>query len=658
MRRAHLLRENKKCETPRRIVYFDSEARVPMNVTEMDLTDLMLGQKVEKKHTPYLVCATFSWRTNHGKRRERQVDYYGDDFLYRFWHDVDEFAKWKERTYVVAHNAKYDALVTQCIPRMTELGYTLVQFSDDNPMFMVFRKSRERTTKNGKTVTEHKTVIVFSSTNYYKTSLEQLGRTFGIQKGQHDHERGDEDMEAAIEYCRRDVLILQTAMEEFFDFVREEDLGNFSLTIAGQAFNAYRHRFMTYPIFIHDNQNALRLEREAYAGGRNECFYIGCVPEERIYGCDVNSMYPSVMKEYDYPTALRGLRALPSLSEVRKYLDAGYLMVAECYVETSIPIFHKKGEKLTFPVGRFWTTLSTPEIEEGLRRGLIKRVRRLALYARAPIFKPYVDYFYTKRLEAKSAGDKVRDMMYKLFLNSLYGKFGQKNIHWERVADADPKLTYTSPVIDEKGRRYTERVVGGGVFVLKNDPDDIEAYNSFPAVAAHVTAYARMRLWKYIETAGLSNVYYCDTDSLYVNEEGFRRLDKAGLIDERKLGLLKLERVCREMVLYGCKDYEFVEEHSGKKKVKMKGVSKSAVEIEPDEHGRKRFVVTQWVGVSEGLRKQSLEEYANRLVVKTLKREYDKGIVTPSGRVEPFRLDEPERPVKKEGVVFARREVS
>lgn len=652
MRRAHKLKANAKCERPDRIIYFDSESRVQMTVTDDDVSRLLSGDMVEKPHDPYLICATFKRRTKNGTMKKEKRDYYYDNFLERFWSDVDSFCPWRKRIYVVSHNAKYDVLVTKCIPLLIEHGYKVESFSDANPFILRMRKARERVNKDGETVRDYKTIVIFSSTNYYQTSLAALGKTFGIEKGQHDHEAGGENLEQAIQYCRTDVDILEVAVDGFIDFVQKENLGNFSMTVAGQAFNAYRHRFMNADIFIHDNLAACRMERDAYAGGRNECFWIGRVPEDEVYGCDVNSMYPSVMLDFQYPTRIVSVRALPSLSDVRKWLESGYMIVAECYVETDVPIFHRKGGKLVFPIGRFWTTLSTPEIVEGLKRDIIKKVRKVAIYKGSHIFREYVEYFYTQRLKAKTEGDKVHDMLYKLFLNSLYGKFGQKNEHWERIGDADPEEIRTEWVIDTRtGERYLERVVGGGIFRRHNDPDDVEAVNSFPAIAAHVTAYARMRLWQYIETAGLGNVYYCDTDSVYVNREGYERLEQAGLIDDKKLGLLKLERVCTDFTLYGCKDYEFIEVDSGVKKVKMKGVSKSAVQIEDDKEGKKRFVITQWSGVSDGLRKGSLQSYSNRLIIKTLRREYDKGIVTETGKVEPFRLDEAVRSEKVEKIL-------
>ncbi|RLI52563.1 MAG: hypothetical protein DRP09_17645, partial [Candidatus Thorarchaeota archaeon] len=75
------------------------------------------------------------------------------------------------------------------------------------------------------------------------------------------------------------------------------------------------------------------------------------------------------------------------------------------------------------------------------------------------------------------------------------------------------------------------------------------------------------------------------------------------------------------------KDYSFGEE------VKRKGVKKDAVEIAPNTFKQLQFerLRTAW-------RKGRVNEVVVKEVVKELKTEYQKGIVTESGRVKPFKL--------------------
>lgn len=615
IRNPHILQANHKNETPTRIIYFDSEARV--TDPGEDYKAAALAGEVITQHDPFLVVACFVT----GKKEKWEM-FHGEQFAERFWAAVDKFTPKNKRTTMFAHNAKYDILATGGIKYLLALGYTLVSFSEDLPLILRFAKK----TPEGKTL---KTVLILSSTNYYMASLAALGKTFDLPKMEAAYNAGLDD---AIVYCRRDVEILKKAMEGFIQFVQDDDLGNFSLTLAGQSFAAFRHRFMTTGIFIHDRPEVLTLEREAYSGGRTEAWFLGDIPHEVFY-LDVNSMYPYVMRENLFPTRLLTYRRRGTVDQLSGFIRQGYLLVAKVFVDTDRPIFFKKGDRLLFPVGRFWTTLTTPEIERGIALGIIQRVAEYAIYDGANIFSQFVDHFYSMRRAAKERGDEVRSYLYKLMLNSLYGKFGQAAIPFERLGDANPEETRTERVITlaPDGSRRVDfiKIFGGSVFrKLEFAPGENEAYNSFTGIAAHVTAYARLLLWDYITAAGPENVYYMDTDSIFANRAGYDRLLAAGAVDPAILGKLKLEQ-SGAVTIKGLKDYVFAG------KIKLKGVSKNAVAVD-----EKTYIMTRWTGISTAIREGNLEGYRNRSMVKRLSRSYDKGTRTESGKVIPIRLDE------------------
>jgi len=152
-----------------------------------------------------------------------------------------------------------------------------------------------------------------------------------------------------------------------------------------------------------------------------------------------------------------------------------------------------------------------------------------------------------------------------------------------------------------------------------------ESRDSFPAIASHITAYARMYLWELMKAAGLENVYYVDTDSLMVNEEGFEALRPR--IDPSKLGALKVEWESDEVVINGLKDYSI----DGK--LKAKGIRKDAVQTAPGV-----FTQDQFRGIEGMIREGELDRILIRTVSKTLLRTYLKGQVMESGKVFPLRL--------------------
>ena len=107
-------------------------------------------------------------------------------------------------------------------------------------------------------------------------------------------------------------------------------------------------------------------------------------------------------------------------------------------------------------------------------------------------------------------------------MNSLYGKFGQRGRRYEELEDTyDMDVKSWTDVTHPEGIVTHYRQFGGIIQAFK---DEGESTHSFPAIAAHVSAEARMELWSIINEAGRDNVFYCDTDSVLVNEDGYKNL--------------------------------------------------------------------------------------------------------------------------------------
>lgn len=628
----HIISRINKSETPSKLIYFDSESYVDTEISQEDVKNVQAGNQVTKEHSLYLLCANFVC-TKKKEKKDDWIDYKGSvkEIQEGFWNDACKFTHNKQKVFVIAHNAKYDVLVTGCIPEMISNGFFIESYSDSNPFFIVWtNKQCNHECKECDYLGDRgclfpsKTIVILSSTNFYNVPLWKLGKTFKLNKGEIDY--SNQDIATATEYCRNDVLILKTAMESYIDFIKIEDIGNFKYTLAGQSFTAYRKRFMDKEIYIHRCKDALILERNSYSGGRTECFYIGKA-KEKLYYLDVNSLYPYVMKVKKFPTMLITHRKRGDVETLQEIINDGKLITAKVIVNTKQNVFFTKTDKLIFPVGRFETSLSTPELIYGIKHKLIESVLEYNVYDGEDIFSEYVSYFYGKRLEASEADNEVLKYLFKIFMNSLYGKFGQKQNFMERVGDyLDCEVIREEKVLDvDTGLSKTIKIFGGGVFSRINLPDgENEAFNSFPAIAAHVTAEARMLLWKYMLIGGRKNIYYCDTDSLFINEAGYNRLNEKGFVNNKVLGKLKLEQVSNDVVIRGCKDYHFGEEH------KLKGVPKKALKID-DNH----YIVTIWEGLNKKIKEGDLRTYKNILMEKELKREYTKGIVT-GNRVKPI----------------------
>jgi hypothetical protein len=142
---------------------------------------------------------------------------------------------------------------------------------------------------------------------------------------------------------------------------------------------------------------------------------------------------------------------------------------------------------------------------------------------------------------------------YKALANGLIGKAGQAASAWvdDPAGHHDTAWgTWIAPGPDGKPVRW--RSLGGHTQREEWAPDSPD---SIPALAAWVTSLARVRLAVMIMVAGLENVHYCDTDSLFVTIHGLERLWNAHAIGAGQPGMLRELGVADGMTILGHKHY-------------------------------------------------------------------------------------------------------
>jgi hypothetical protein len=536
-----------------------------------------------------------------------------DDYLY--FDSLPQFYEWlldiayKVKTLrVYAHNMDFDFSVLNVLHYMDEYGFTLDDFIIDSGNFLF-------------EFVQSGTHVIFTDTAmYFHQSVQALGKYLQFPKLQMPSYY--ESLDKWYTYCQRDVDVIERMYTNYVQFLVDYDLGTQGYTIASQAFHAFRHRFMRDDIYIHAIDSVISDERAAYHGGRTEPFYLGEVQETPIYDLDVNSLYPYVMQKYAYPTKYLTSYEQPTLHYVKEMLKS-YSAVALCELNTENNIYPYQSDKLIFPIGNFLTWLNTGEILEAIERGDLVDIRLIHFYQQAHIFDDYIAFFYELKRQATHNKDGVKRFMAKLFQNSLYGKFGQKTyevIPIDERAGIDYGIDYV--VLGDTGK-LEYRYIINGIEYAKGEPR--EGFDSFVAIASNVTAYARLHLYHLIERAGKENVYYCDTDSVFVNTTGYENLKDE--LDDEKLGKLKIEKVFNNLTINGPKDYK------GDDLVKLKGVPKKARRLSDGV-----YQYTHFTRFRERLRRGVSGGVLTEQKVKRLARNYDKATVLPSGRCIPFRL--------------------
>jgi hypothetical protein len=129
-------------------------------------------------------------------------------------------------------------------------------------------------------------------------------------------------------------------------------------------------------------------------------------------------------------------------------------------------------------------------------------------------FKPYVHEYFGKKAEAETKGDKAGRLIAKIMLNSLYGKYAQRNDKFRSYV-----LMPLGSNITEVNRRRVANLSEPYTLHAEFDYAGLEVW-SLPskggqlynvATAASITGYVRAMLYKAIHE---TNPYYCDTDSI------------------------------------------------------------------------------------------------------------------------------------------------
>ena len=608
----HKLRKAYFKYTPDNLIFVDTE------------TKEKIISKTEKNLEFYM-----GWFIHWNREDNSKKEVYFQD-KHIFWDYIESLDL--NNVYVFAHNTEFDFKVLDGYNiLLREKGYSIKNIYMEGKVFILVVEK------------DDKLIYIYDTFNYCPVSLESMGISIGLHKGQVDFRIATD--EQLKEYCLNDTRITQLFIENFIKFLEDNNLGGLRGTISSCAFNSFRQRFYNVkekPIYIHNHNLAIKLERESYKGGICDCMKIG-IHNEKLWKLDFNSMYPAIMRETDSPTKLLfysrdnnkfdlGLRLNKELKEDKNLIIGRvniYLPYNKAHLLTRFKL--DKEKKNGFLWGTYDTVLTTPELLYVKKYGKINHVYELSIYEKANINAEYVDFFYNKRLESITKGDYAGNLMCKLFLNSYYGRWGMKGSTYNLLDEDNKDFDFNRLHLLKDGESSVLLQFGHRVYHIKPSLDN--AYDSFVAIASFITAYARMKLIKVMNHARQENVFYMDTDCLIVNEKGFNRLKSyIDFSDDKILGKLEIEGVCDHAEFYKPKYYIFDDD------LKCKGVRKKHRLIEENKEFI-RIEQEQFQKYKMAFKTGSYNTQKVILIEKKMSKIYNKGKII-DGSVFPFHVDD------------------
>jgi hypothetical protein len=580
----------------------------------------------------------------YGNQKPYLIQTYGisDDLNQTFWgvdSCVDNFVDWfsnlfnvNNNIYIFAHNGS--------------------QF--DYKFLMGRLMRRYRTEVNG----DHTKIVTFKINNvtfvdffmFFQTSLNNLSKSWlNKEKLDFDHSLITKDnyndyKELAIKYCLKDCELLYEVVDKFLITIFNTKFDDVkSLTGILDFYTAPQLALKIYKTIYMDDDTKLVgsigqnyfIEKSSYYGGMCVVYRKECL--RQLYCYDVNSCYPASMLKimpYKFIDELE-------TNYIDNYVDYHLYLIDYSWSDDSIilnlptriedEVIYLKNNENQWHWGN--------EIKTAIYLGCNIRVKKTRRYEGKDVFKKYIEDIYEMRLKSKRDGNTCLVDFFKLLMNSLYGKLGQKLNLSKHIGTVSELSELVSYYMDEKIKNIK---LLDNYCVEYEYNDQYQHFNQIGSLvrfAAFITAEARCILLSPFSQNVLphSSLYYTDTDSIFIDKEL-----SPHFISQTELGKFKLEYTMDFGLFLAPKMYILRKDNECK--MKMKGVPqkhlKESFFIELKENG---IQLVQYPCFKRFFGEVHIGDIKKRIILKSYKRIYnDDGISIGHNNKEDF-LNEKKR---------------
>jgi len=321
------------------------------------------------------------------------------------------------------------------------------------------------------------------------------------------------------DYCEQDNFILRESLEKYREIVKAD----FKISISSQSME----NFKTYHLKHEWGNISKGIDAKLrlwYAGGRVEVYKK--LASNGVWAYDVNNMYGYIMKKYGAPVGK---------PVTVKNLGTDCIGFYNILIERNYDIYNpftwfRFNNKLMF-VNSTQKVFKVTSHEIKLLKKYGIKYRIINGYEfdyDKDFFKSFLD-FWGERLKQNFHWK----IILKDYINSLYGKFGEKRIR-KKVQIGKNDLQY---YIDEYN------LIGYNEVYQSADYSNVQ-------IASWITSGGRYYLYKYL-VKEKESLCYCDTDGFYLNKE---IKDKSDL-DQKQIGKLKCEGFYKKGIFLSPKMY-------------------------------------------------------------------------------------------------------
>lgn len=382
-----------------------------------------------------------------------------------------------------------------CVKDLAETGYCIYQDYlmkwINGKAFVIGPKDTKRNKKGS--------IKFFDVAQFYKTSLKEAAKLVGERKEEFDTSAVDFNMYLSddayrsklLSYAKTDARICRKLGERLF----------FACNTIIPVYEYYSTASIAQTYFLSKLNERLNnppskvtdIALQAYSGGRFELVRKGHF--ESVYEIDLNSAYPYEMMKLpatDTPTGywkelLKGSEWNPDA------LYGFYEIETETHGYLLSPLIHRMKELLTYPHGKHHCFVEKSEMKVLDMMGFkVKILNGYEYFDTNPIYPfSFINDLYDTRIKLKNEGKDDLQYVYKIIMNSAYGKTIQMVPNLTTYNDLPGEIVNKED-FDELDITEIEGDNGEILSIVKNGFSAGRMFNT--VFAASITARTRSKL--------------------------------------------------------------------------------------------------------------------------------------------------------------------
>jgi hypothetical protein len=276
-----------------------------------------------------------------------------------------------------------------------------------------------------------------------------------------------------------------------------------------------RHTLSRKSITLIEDPDGSANDRAAIYGGRRYCWRHGAQPYGRYTEVDFTAAHATTAASWPMPVK-RG-PWFTSLDPHHRAVDGKLaVVIAEVEIECDRPRYPcRVGDRVWYPVGRFRTVMSSPEIAWARDNGDLVSIGRGQFHYTSRVLAPFFGRVLDVGAKGGDAWPPIVAAMWRQWGRSVVGKFAQRGYRLEQTRMLTDKAWYYERATDAaSGDQYWLVHYNGHIYRAIPEGDGAQAY---PAVLALVESYERVAIGKAAELFGDQVAIQCDTDGIWID---------------------------------------------------------------------------------------------------------------------------------------------